>query len=122
MVWKMANILVVDDSASIRLLIKVLIRLAGHHIVGEAANGVEAIEQYRKLKPDLVTMDHSMPIMKGIDALKRIKEIDPNARVIMCSALGDFENIPAIEEGAKDFIAKPFQVARMIEAINKALT
>lgn len=118
----MANILVVDDAAFMRLMIKDMLAEAGHTVVGEAVNGLDAIEKYRKLKPDLVTMDITMPDMEGVDALKEIRRIDPRAVVIMCSAMGQKQMIvEAIKSGAKDFIVKPLQTARVIEAISKAL-
>ncbi len=117
-----ANILVVDDAAFMRLMIKDMLAEAGHTVVGEAVNGLDAIEKYRKLKPDLVTMDITMPDMEGVDALKEIRRIDPRAVVIMCSAMGQKQMIvEAIKSGAKDFIVKPLQTARVIEAISKAL-
>lgn len=117
-----ANILVVDDAAFMRLMIKDMLAEAGHTVVGEAVNGLDAIEKFRKLKPDLVTMDITMPDMEGVDALKEIRRIDPRAVVIMCSAMGQKQMIvEAIKSGAKDFIVKPLQTSRVIEAISKAL-
>jgi two-component system, chemotaxis family, chemotaxis protein CheY len=117
-----ANILVVDDAAFMRLMIKDMLVEAGHTVVGEAVNGLDAIEKYRKLKPDLVTMDITMPDMEGVDALKEIRRLDPRAVVIMCSAMGQKQLIvEAIKSGAKDFIVKPLQTSRVIEAISKAL-
>ena len=118
----MAKILVVDDAAFMRLMLKDILIKGGHEIVGEAANGVEAIEQYGKLRPDLVTMDITMPIMEGIDAVKQIKQQHPNAKIIMCSAMGQQQMVVmAIQAGARDFIVKPFQSERVIGAIEKAL-
>jgi len=118
----MANILVVDDAAFMRMMVKDILTKDGHQVVGEAANGIEAIEQYAKLQPDLVTMDITMPEMDGIEALKRIKQDDPKARVLMCSAMGQQTIvIEAIQAGAKDFVVKPFQADRVLEAIKKAL-
>ena len=118
----MANILVVDDAAFMRLMLKDILVKAGHEVVGEAANGREAIDQYVKLKPDLVTMDITMPVMEGIDALKGIKQNDPNAKVIMCSAMGQqLMVVQAIQAGAKDFVVKPFQAERVLESVKKAL-
>jgi len=117
-----ANILVVDDAAFMRLMIKDMLVEAGHTVIGEAVNGYDAIDKYRALKPDLVTMDITMPDMEGVDALKEIRRIDPHAVVIMCSAMGQKQLIvEAIKSGAKDFIVKPLQSARVIEAISKAL-
>jgi two-component system chemotaxis response regulator CheY len=118
----MANILVVDDAAFMRLMLKDILTKGGHQVVGEAANGLEAIEQYGKLMPDLVTMDITMPEMEGIEALKHIKQMDPKTRVIMCSAMGQQGMVvQAIQAGAKDFIVKPFQSDRVLEAVSKAL-
>ena len=116
------RILVVDDAAFMRMMIKDILSKNGFEVVGEAADGVQAIEKYHELKPDLVTMDIMMPEMDGIAALKSIKEKDPSAIVIMCSAMGQQAMvIDAIQAGAKDFIVKPFQADRVIEAIQKAI-
>lgn len=118
----MANILVVDDAAFMRMMLKDILIKGGYQVVGEAANGLEAIDQYDKLKPDLVTMDITMPKMEGIEALTRIKQNDPKARVIMCSAMGQqLMVVQAIQAGAKDFVVKPFQAERVLEAIKKVL-
>ncbi|MGB9614668.1 MAG: chemotaxis protein CheY [Fervidobacterium sp.] len=118
----MARVLVVDDAAFMRMMLKDILTKAGHEVVGEAANGLEAVEKYKELKPDVVTMDITMPEMNGIDAIKEIKKFDPNATVIVCSAMGQQAMvIEAIQAGAKDFIVKPFQAARVIEAIQKVL-
>ncbi|MBT1248000.1 MULTISPECIES: chemotaxis protein CheY [unclassified Thermosipho (in: thermotogales)] len=114
------KILIVDDAAFMRMMLKDIITKAGHEVVGEAANGKEAVEKYKELKPDIVTMDITMPEMNGIEAIKEIKKIDPNATIIVCSAMGQQAMvIEAIQAGAKDFIVKPFQAARVIEAIQK---
>ncbi|CAN7763952.1 response regulator [Paenibacillus sp. LjRoot153] len=118
----MANILVVDDAAFMRLMLKEILTKGGHHVIGEAANGVEAIKKYSELKPDLVTMDITMPVLEGVDALIQIKQVDPNAKIIMCSAMGQqLMVVKAIKAGAKDFIVKPFQPDRVLEAIKKLL-
>ncbi|NDI33379.1 response regulator [Chengkuizengella sediminis] len=119
----MANkILIVDDAAFMRMMIKDILSKNGFDVVGEAIDGSQAIEKYRELQPDLVTMDITMPEMDGIEALKEIKKIDPNSKVIMCSAMGQQAMvIDAIQAGAKDFIVKPFQADRVIEAIKKTL-
>lgn len=118
----MARILVVDDAAFMRMMIKDILTKNGYEVVGEAADGQQAVEQYQELKPDLVTLDITMPEMDGITALKKIKEIDPDAKVIMCSAMGQQAMvIDAIQAGAKDFIVKPFQAERVLEAIRKVL-
>ncbi|HEY0828391.1 MAG TPA: response regulator [Bacilli bacterium] len=120
----MANkILIVDDAAFMRMMIKDILLKNGYEVVGEANDGTQAIEKFKELKPDLVTMDITMPEMDGITALKEIKKIDGNAKVIMCSAMGQQAMvIDAIQAGAKDFIVKPFQADRVIEAIKKTLS
>jgi len=116
------RILVVDDAAFMRMMIKDILSKNGYEVVGEANDGSQAIEKYKELKPDLVTMDITMPEMDGITALKEIKKIDGNSKVIMCSAMGQQAMvIDAIQAGAKDFIVKPFQADRVIEAIKKTL-
>lgn len=116
------NILIVDDAAFMRMMIKEILSKNGFEVVGEANDGLDAIEKYKELKPDLITMDITMPEMDGIAALKEIKKIDSNAKIIMCSAMGQQSMvIDAIQAGAKDFIVKPFQADRVIEAITKAL-
>jgi len=119
----MANrILIVDDAAFMRMMIKEILTKNNFTVVGEASDGLQAVEKYKELNPDLVTLDITMPEMDGIAALKEIKKIDPNAKVIMCSAMGQQAMvIDAIQAGAKDFIVKPFQADRVIEAIRKAL-
>jgi two-component system chemotaxis response regulator CheY len=119
----MANrILIVDDAAFMRMMIRDILSKNGYEVVGEAQDGAQAIEKYKELKPDLITMDITMPEMDGIAALKEIKKIDGNAKVIMCSAMGQQAMvIDAIQAGAKDFIVKPFQADRVIEAIKKTL-
>ena len=116
------NILICDDAAFMRMMIKDILTKNGYEVVGEAANGAEGVEKYSQLKPDLVMMDITMPEMNGIHALKKIKENDSNANVIMCSAMGQQAMvIESIQAGAKDFIVKPFQVERVIEAVQKAI-
>lgn len=119
----MANrVLIVDDAAFMRMMIKDILTKNGYEVVGEASDGTQAIEKFKELTPDLVTMDITMPEMDGIAALKEIKKIDPNAKVIMCSAMGQQAMvIDAIQAGAKDFIVKPFQADRVIEAIKKTM-
>lgn len=120
----MANkILIVDDAAFMRMMIKDILTKNGFEVVGEAADGNQAVEKYKELSPDLVTMDITMPEKDGIAALKEIKSLDSNAKIIMCSAMGQQAMvIDAIQAGAKDFIVKPFQADRVIEAIQKALS
>ena len=117
-----ARVLVVDDLAFIKLIIRDTLEKRGFEVCGEASNGLEAVEMYAKLKPDIVLMDITMPRMDGIQALSKIMSIDNNAKVIMCSALGQQKLIiQAIQLGAKDFIVKPFKPERIIGAIKKAL-
>lgn len=117
-----ANILIVDDAAFMRMMIKEILTKNGYSVVGEASDGSQAVEKYKELKPDLVTMDITMPEMDGIQALKEIRRLDASARVIMCSAMGQQAMvIDAIQAGARDFIVKPFQADRVIEAIRKTL-
>lgn|SRR5690606_27768960 len=117
------TILIVDDAAFMRMMIKDILVKNGYNVVGEAENGNVAVEKYKELNPDLVTMDITMPEKDGITALKEIREYDPNAKVIMCSAMGQQAMvIDAIQAGAKDFIVKPFQADRVLEAVSKALS
>ena len=116
------NILICDDAAFMRMMIKDILTKNGYNIAGEAENGAKAVEKYNELKPDLVLMDITMPEMDGIQALKKIKETDPNASVIMCSAMGQQAMvIELIQSGAKDFIVKPFQADRVLEAVQKVV-
>ncbi|MDA3130603.1 response regulator [Aliibacillus thermotolerans] len=116
------SVLIVDDAAFMRMMIKDILEKNGYEVAGEAKDGKEAVELYQELNPDLVTMDITMPEMDGITALKEIKKLDPNAKVIMCSAMGQQAMvIDAIQAGAKDFVVKPFQADRVLEAINKTL-
>jgi two-component system chemotaxis response regulator CheY len=116
------KVLIVDDAAFMRMMIKEILTKNGYNVVGEASDGAQAVEKYKELNPDLVTMDITMPEMDGITALKEIKKLDPNARIIMCSAMGQQAMvIDAIQAGAKDFIVKPFQADRVIEAIKKTI-
>ncbi len=116
------NILICDDAAFMRMMIKDILTKNGYNIAGEAENGAKAVEKYAELKPDLVLMDITMPEMDGIEALKKIKAADANASVIMCSAMGQQAMvIESIQSGAKDFIVKPFQADRVIEAVQKVV-
>ncbi|RSK27037.1 response regulator [Bacillus sp. HMF5848] len=117
-----AKIMIVDDAAFMRMMIKDILSKNGFDIVAEAADGAQAVDLYKEHNPDLVTMDITMPEMDGITALKEIKKINPNAKIIMCSAMGQQAMvIDAIQAGAKDFIVKPFQADRVLEAINKTI-
>ena len=116
------NILICDDAAFMRMMIKDILTKNGYNVVGEAENGAKAVEKYAELKPDLVLMDITMPEMDGIQALKAIKGADPGATVIMCSAMGQQAMvIESIQSGAKDFIVKPFQADRVLEAVKKVV-
>ena len=118
----MPSVLIADDAAFMRMMIKNILTDAGYEIVGEAENGAVAVAKYRELKPDLTTMDITMPEMDGLTALKEIRGEDPTARVVMCSAMGQQSMvIESIQAGARDFIVKPFQPERVLEAIQKAL-
>jgi two-component system chemotaxis response regulator CheY len=119
----MATILVVDDAAFMRLMLSDILRQAGHQVAGEAENGLEAVDKYGKLRPDLVMMDITMPEMEGIEALKHIRKADPGAKVIICSAMGQqMMVVNAIQAGAKDFIVKPFQPERVLESVHRVLS
>ena len=116
------RVLICDDAEFMRTLLRDTLEKANFEVVGEAVDGKEAVEKYKELKPDIVTMDIVMPLKSGIDATKEIITYDPRARVVMCSALGqEILVMDAIEAGAKDFIVKPFKRERIISAIKKAL-
>lgn len=115
------TVLITDDTAFMRMTLKNVIQKNGFNVVGEAADGEEAVAKYVELRPDLVTMDITMPKMDGITAIKEIMKIDPNAKIIVCSAMGQKPMvIDALNAGAKDFLVKPFDAERVIEALNKA--
>lgn len=119
----MARILVVDDAKFMRMTLTNILQSGNHEVVGEAENGRQAIDLFHSLSPDLITMDITMPEMNGIDALKEIKKAQPNAKIIMCSAMGQQKMVvEAIEAGAKDFIVKPFEENRVLEAITRVLS
>jgi two-component system chemotaxis response regulator CheY len=116
------RILITDDALFMRVTLKNILTQNGYDVVGEAQNGVEAVKLYQELKPDLVTMDITMPEMDGIAALKEIRGSDPEAKVVMCTAMGQKNMVvEAIQAGAKDFIVKPFQPERVLEAVGKLL-
>ena len=116
------TVLVCDDAIFMRTMIADILAQAGFEVVGEAESGLQAIEKYRQLKPDLVTMDIVMPDMGGIDAVREICREDPDAKVLMCSAMGQQALVvEAIQAGAKDFIVKPFQPSRVLEAVQRVL-
>ncbi|AFV11318.1 chemotaxis response regulator CheY [Thermacetogenium phaeum DSM 12270] len=116
------RILIVDDAAFMRMMLKDILTKNGYVVVGEAENGIAAVNKYKELRPDLVTMDITMPEMDGITALREIRKFDADAKVIMCSAMGQQAMvIDSIQAGAKDFIVKPFQPERVLEAVAKAI-
>ncbi len=118
----MGRILIGDDTLFMRTLLKNILLSGGHAIVGEAGDGDGAIEKYKELKPDLVTMDVVMPKMNGIEALKGIKAFDPNAKVIMCTAVGQEQMVKlAIKSGARGYVVKPFQAPKVLEEIKNVL-
>ena len=117
-----ARVLIVDDALFMRTMLRNIFVESGFEVVGEAGNGSEGVEKYRALGPDLTTMDIVMPEMSGIEALKQIVALDPRARVVMCSALGQESLIiEALEAGARDFIVKPFKPAKVVEIAQKVL-
>ena len=119
----MGRILDVDDTMFMRTLLKNILFSGSHDIVGEAENGEDAVEKYKSLKPDLVTMDVVMPKMNGIEALKAIMASDPNAKVVMCTAVGQEQMVKlAIKTGAKGYIVKPFQAPKVLEEVNNVLS
>ena len=116
------TVLVCDDAIFMRTMIGDILTQAGFEIVGEAESGLQAVQKYRELKPDLVTMDIVMPDMGGIDAVREICKDDPDAKVLMCSAMGQQALVvEAIQAGAKDFVVKPFQPSRVLEAVQRVL-
>ena len=119
----MARVLVVDDAAFMRKMVTDALTKGGHEVIGEAGNGIEAVERYRELRPEVTTLDITMPEKDGLAALQEIIGLDPGARVIMCSALGQESKVlESIKIGAKDFIVKPFKAERVLGAVDKALT
>lgn len=118
----MARVLVVDDAAFMRKMVGDALANGGHEVVGEAGNGSEAVQRYQELRPDVMTLDITMPEKDGLAALKEIIAVDPGAKVVMCSALGQESKVlESIKLGAKDFVVKPFQADRVLSAISKAL-
>ena len=116
----LAKILIVDDAAFMRMMLKNILGKGGHEIVGEGQDGNEAVQKYMELKPDVVTMDIVMPRVNGIEAVREIMKKDPNAKIVMISALGQEAMVKeALELGAKDFIVKPFNKDKVLEVINK---
>lgn len=118
----MKKVLIVDDAAFMRLMIKTILEKNGFEVIGEAVNGRDGVQKYMDLKPDIVTMDMTMPEMTGIEALKCIKKFDANAKVVMVSAMGQEPMIrESIMDGAKSFIVKPFNEERVVQTITKVL-
>lgn len=116
------TVLIVDDAIFMRTMIGDILKGAGFEVVGEASSGVEAVQKYKELEPDLVTMDIVMPDMGGIDAVRAIVEEDPDAKILMCSAMGQQGLVvEAIQAGARDFVVKPFQPSRVLEAVQRLL-
>ncbi|OQX56125.1 MAG: two-component system response regulator [Candidatus Cloacimonas sp. 4484_209] len=116
------RILIVDDAIFMRKMIGDILRKEGYEICGEAENGIEAIQKYKELHPDLVTMDIIMPDMSGIDAVQEIVNFDANAKILMVSAMGQQSLVvEAIQKGAKDYVIKPFQPSRVLEAVERVL-
>jgi two-component system, chemotaxis family, chemotaxis protein CheY len=119
----MARVLVVDDAAFMRKMVSDALVKGGHEVVGEAGNGNEAVARYQELRPEVTTLDITMPEKDGLQALQEIMALDPGARVIMCSALGQESKVlESIKIGAKDFVVKPFQPDRVLGAVDKALS
>ncbi|MFS0637290.1 response regulator [Mesobacillus foraminis] len=118
----MARILIVDDAKFMRVTLRNILKQANHEIVGEAENGREAVVLYQRLQPDLVTMDITMPEMNGLDAVREIKRNHPQAKIIMCSAMGQQKTIiEAIEAGARDYLVKPFDVSSVVDSVKSVL-
>lgn len=118
----MAKILIVDDSRTSRRILRGILEADGHEIVGEATNGLEGYEMYKVMKPELVTMDITMPVMDGVESLKKIKEDFPEAKVVMVTAAGQKHNmIEAVQSGAAEFLAKPFDVEQIKNTIKTVL-
>jgi len=116
------TVLVCDDAVFMRTMLTDILQQAGFTVVGQAESGAKAVEKYKELRPDLVTMDIVMPDMGGIDAVRAITSFDPSARVVMCSAMGQQALVvDAIQAGAKDFVVKPFQPSRVLEAVQRVL-
>lgn len=116
------QVLITDDTAFMRMTLRNILEKNGYQVAGEAEDGMVAVEKYRELRPDLVTMDITMPRMDGISAIKKIMEIDPQAKIVVCSAMGQKALvIEALNAGARDFIVKPFQADRIINALQKVV-
>lgn len=117
-----ARILIVDDAIFMRSMLKDIFKKNNFEVAGEAENGLEAVKKYKELRPDLTTMDIVMPEMNGIEAVREIMKFDPDAKVLMCSALGQEALVTeSIEAGARDFIIKPFSPKMVLEVVNQIL-
>lgn len=117
-----ATIMLCDDASFMRMTLLKIVEPAGHKVIGQAENGAEAIKLYKELKPEIVLMDITMPEVDGIEATKKIKEYDPDAKVIMVSAMGQMVKVcEAIDAGAKDFVVKPFDPDKILQCIDKIL-
>lgn len=118
----MASVLIVDDAAFMQMTIQRMLEANGHSVAAMASNGIEAIEKYAETKPDVVILDITMPELNGVEALRRIKVLNPDARIIICSAIRDQDKIAeAIELGAGEFIVKPFETGNLVGAIEKVM-
>jgi two-component system, chemotaxis family, chemotaxis protein CheY len=116
------RVLITDDALFMRVTLKSILINGGYEVVGEATTGKEAVELFRQTKPDLVTMDITMPEMDGISAVREIRKVDPQAKIVMCSAMGQRNMvIEAVSAGAKDFIVKPFQAEKVIQAVRRLI-
>lgn len=117
------KVMIVDDTAFMRMIMRSIIEELGHEVIAEASNGLEAVNMYHSFRPDLITMDITMPEMDGVSAVKKIKTMDASAKIVMCSAMGQREMVlDAIRNGASDFVVKPIQKERVSEAIQKVLS
>ncbi len=116
----MAKILIVDDSRTSRKILRGILEDAGHEVVGEAVDGKDGVDKYAELKPEVVTLDITMPVLDGLDALKEIKKVDANAKVIMVTAAGQQNKmVDAIKSGASEFVTKPFESEVILDMVNK---
>lgn len=117
-----AKVLIVDDANFMQITLEKVLQLGSHQVVGKANNGIEAIQLYKETKPEIVLLDITMPEMDGIETISEIMKMDPEAKVIMCSAMGQQKIVvKAIELGAKDFIVKPFDESKVLETVDRVL-